>query len=300
MIESSQLQVLMALSRSSSLSEAAELLNVTQSAVSQNIKNLELKVGFAVVARSGKKVSLTPEGRKLAKLSRFYVKKLDDLVGEIQEANHKVVGEISLGTMYGIGKSWVASRMIEFSEHFPEIDLKLTMDFNNNLISRFENRELNCLVLPRKVVPVQYESKSLHFEKCTLVYSDNGKLNIDKDITLQDLMKLPLIFFEEKDSVFFSWCRAYFGTIPRLVNPRIVANSFGQILLAVHKGLGVAVVPTHVLQRSFFKDKVKTLGPEAVVSLDEFHFVYHHEDKDSLKINTVYDFLLSEVKRLSI
>lgn len=298
MIESSQLQVLMALSRASSLSEAAELLNVTQSAVSQNIKNLEAKVGFAVVSRSGKKVSLTNEGRKLAKLSRFYVKKLDDLVGEIQEANHKVVGEISLGTMFGIGKSWVASRMLEFGEHFPEIDLKITMDFNNSLLTRFENRELNCLVLPRKVVPVHYESKSLHFEKCTLVYSD--KFEINENIDLKELMKFPLIFFDEKDSLFFSWCRAHFGTIPRLVNPRIVVNSFGQMLLAVYKGLGVAVVPTHVLNRSFFKDKVKTLGGDSVATLDEFHFVYHQEDKDSLKINTVYEFLLKEVKNLNI
>lgn len=300
MIESSQLQVLMALSQASSLSEAAEILNVTQSAVSQNLKNLEAKVGFAVVARSGKKVNLTPEGRKLAKLSRFYVKKLDDLVGEIQEANHKIVGELALGTMFGIGKSWVAARMLELGEHFPELDLKVMLDFPDKLLTRFENRELNCLVLPRKIVPVQYESKSLHFEKCTLVYSDNGKFQIDENTSLKDLMKYPVIFFEEKDSLFFSWCRNQYGTIPRLVNPRIVVNSFGQMLLAVYKGLGIAVVPTHVLQRSFFKDKVKTLGADSIATLDEFHFVYHQEDKDSLKIQTAYDFLLKEVQRLNI
>lgn len=299
MLESSQLHVLMALSQASSLSEAADILNVTQSAVSQNLKNLEAKVGFAVVARSGKKVSLTPEGRKLAKLSRFYVKKLDDLVGEIQEANHKVVGDMAIGTMFGIGKSWVAARMLEFGEHFPELELKVMLDFPDKLLSRFENRDLNCLVLPRKIVPVQYESKSLHFEKCILVYNEE-KFKIDDKTTLKELMKYPVIFFEEKDSLFFAWCRNQFGTIPRQVNPRLVVNSFGQMLLAVYKGMGVAVVPTHVLQRSFFKDKIKTLGTESIATLDEFHFVYHQEDKDSLKIQTTYDFLLKEVQRLNI
>src|SRR5690606_36708779 len=107
-------------------------------------------------------------------------------------------------------------------------------------------------------------------------------------------------FFEEKDSNSFSWCRTNFGAIPKHVNQIIVVNSFGQMLMAVCKGMGNAVVPTHVLQRSFFKDKVKTLGQNSIATMDEFHFVYHQEDKDSLKINTVYNFLLKVVQRLNI
>ena len=51
MIENSQLQVLIALNQADSLSQAAEHLGITQSAVSQHIKNLELKVGFSIVTR---------------------------------------------------------------------------------------------------------------------------------------------------------------------------------------------------------------------------------------------------------
>ena len=77
MIENSQLQVLMALTRSESLSQAAEHLSITQSAVSQHIKNIEAKVGFAIVARQGKKLVLTPGGRKVANLGKVYFKKFD-------------------------------------------------------------------------------------------------------------------------------------------------------------------------------------------------------------------------------
>lgn len=288
----------MALSRSNSLSEAAEVLHITQSAVSQSIKNLEAKVGFPVVSRTGKKMNLTHEGKMLAKLSGYYVKKLDDLVSEIRDANKKVAGEISLGTMFGIGKSWVSSRMLDFATEYRNIDLKVVMDFNSALLAKFENRDLNCLVLPKKILPAHYESKPLHLERCVLVYSDHYK--VTKDTTLKELLNIPIIFFDEKDSLFYSWCRSHFGTIPRQVTPRLVVNSFGQILYGVSKGLGVAVVPTHVLQRSYFKDKIKTLDASSIVTLDEFHFVYHEEDKDSVKLNTLYEFLLEGIKNLNI
>ena len=99
--------------------------------------------------------------------------------------------------------------------------------------------------------------------------------------------------------MFYSWCREKYGSVPRNVKPRIVTNSFGQILQAVNENLGIAVVPTHVFRRSFFKDKVKTLGKEFDIISGEFLFIFHSEDAESLKINTVYDFH-KEVSKLDI
>ena len=55
-------------------------------------------------------------------------------------------------------------------------------------------------------------------------------------------------------------CKFKFGNIPRNISPRLVINAFGQMLQAVNQGLGIAVIPTHVLDRSFFKDKVSSEG----------------------------------------
>ena len=108
------------------------------------------------------------------------------------------------------------------------------------------------------------------------------------------------IFFEEKDPLFYQWCKEKYGTVPRNIKPRIVVNAFGQMLQAVNEGLGIAVVPTHVFRRSFFKKKVKTLGKEYDIQSSEFHFVFHNDDKESLKIKTLYDFLHKEVDKLDL
>lgn len=300
MIESSQLQVLMALNTADSLSQAAEMLGITQSAVSQNIKSMESKVGFSVITRQGKKMVLTPGGRKLAKLSKTYSKRFDDLISDIQQESNKIIGSMSVGTMFGLGKSWVASRMIEFAGHFEDLSIKVQMDYPEKLIHAFENRDLDCMVLPSHMTPAHSEAMFLHSEKATLVFPDSPDFPINNETSLKELMEYPLVFFEEKDPLFYIWCRKKFGQVPRNANPKLVVNAFGQVLQAVHQGLGIAVVPTHVFRRSFFKDKVKNMGKEHDIESSVFNFVYHPEDKGSLKIDTLYHFLLKEVDNLNI
>ena len=57
---------------------------------------------------------------------------------------------------------------------------------------------------------------------------------------------------------------------------------------------------TTSLIRSYFKDKVGQLGKEHYVQSSVFNFIYHPEDKNSLKIDTLYDFLLKEVDNLNL
>jgi len=300
MIENSQLQVLIALNQADSLSQAAEHLGITQSAVSQHIKNLELKVGFAIVTRQGKKLVLTPGGKKVAKLGKNYYKKFEDTITEIQQENNQIMGGVSLGTLFGIGKSWIAHRMVDFSSHFPELEVKVSMDYPDRLLSAFEARDFDCLVLPRYLTPPHVESTLLHSETITLVVPNHKDFKIDKDINLKELVEFPLIFFEERDPLFYYWCKQKFGTLPRNLKPRLVINAFGQILQAVNSGLGIAVIPTHVLNRSFFKDSVKTFGKEFEFKSSEFDFVVHSEMKESLKTQTLFKFLQKEVENLNL
>ncbi len=301
MIENSQIQVLMALTSADSLSQAAEHLSITQSAVSQHIKNLEAKVGFDIVTRQGKKLVLTPGGKKLAKLGKNYFKRFDETIAEIQQDNNQILGGVSLGTLFGIGKSWIAHRMVEFSSHFPDLSVKVEMDYPDRLLAGFEARDFDCLILPRKLTPSHCESKLLHSEMVTLVVPKTAEYeNFDENISLKELTEYPVIFFEDRDPLFFQWCKYKFGSLPRNIKPRLVINAFGQILQAVHEGLGIAVIPTHVLERSFFKDKIRIFGDEFEYNNSDFDFVFHSEVKDSLKIQTLFDFLYKEVNNLKV
>ncbi|MFP5385702.1 MAG: LysR family transcriptional regulator [Bacteriovoracia bacterium] len=295
MIETSQLQVLIALSNNTNISKAAQELNVTQSAVSQALKSLEGKVGFPVIARQGKSVTLTENGMRLAKVAKQYFKRIEETIEQIHLENHEIKGKLHVGSLYGLGKTWLSSRMLDFLTSYPELEVKLSMDFPENIIKKFEQHEIDCLIMPDYLVPAFAEKRDLHTEHTTLVFSD--KFNITKTTDLKDILNLPIIFYESNDPNFYRWVREKYGVVPRNLKPRLVVNSFGQMLQAVNEGLGVAVVPTHVLKRSHLK-KLKTAGKEFEAFSNKVAFAFHADEAQSYKINELYKFLLEVTKDL--
>lgn len=295
-VESSMLQVLIALSRSENISKAAEELNVTQSAVSQALKNLEAKVGFPIVARQGKSVVLTENGMRLAKVAKQFFSRIEETIEQIHLENSEIKGKVHVGSLYGLGKTWLSTRMMDFMNAYPDLEVRLSMDFPETVIKKFEQHEIDCLIMPEHLVPAFAEKKDLHSEHTTLVFPEKTK--ITKDTDLKDILANPIIFYENNDPNFYRWCREKFGVVPRNIKPRLVVNSFGQMLQAVNAGLGIAVVPTHVLKRSHFKDKVKTGGKEFEIFSNKVSFAYHPDEANSYKIKELYKFLLEATKEL--
>ena len=77
------------------------------------------------------------------------------------------------------------------------------------------------------------------------------------------------------------------------MNTRFIVNSYGHMLQAVHEGLGVAVVPNHVLNRSYFKDKVAAFGGEFEVPSGKLYIVYHKESENLLRVKKTIKHLLA-------
>ena len=128
MIETSQLQTLVAVARARSFSKAAEDLSVTQSAISQSVKNLESKIGVKLFKRSGKKVVLTQEGEKLYAIAASFLGHLGDTLIEIQHDKDSMSGKVRIGTLIGVGKSWLAPELLNFSKDYPELSISISLE----------------------------------------------------------------------------------------------------------------------------------------------------------------------------
>jgi len=296
MIETSMLQVLIALSHNENISKAAEELNVTQSAVSQALKNLENKVGFSVVTRQGKAVTLTDRGQRLAKVAKQYFKRIDETIEQIHLENHEIKGKLHVGSLYGLGKTWLSSRMLNFLGAHSELEVRLSMDFPDTIIKKFDQHEIDCVIVPEYLVPAYSEKRELHDEFTTLVFPKEFSITANTDI--KEILSHPIIFYDVNDPNFYRWCREKFGVVPRNIKPRLVVNSFGQMLQAVNNGLGVAVVPTHVLKRAQAKPNVATVGKEHEVFNNKIAFAFHADDAQNIKITELYKFLLDVAREV--
>lgn len=294
MIEISQLQTLVTVAKMGSFSRAAEELNVTQSAISQSVKNLEHKIGVKLFKRSGKRVVPTSEGEKLYRMGLKLIMQMNDTLEEIQSERDTMKGKVRIGTLTGVGKSWLAPIMLKFSSKHPELTVSLNLGFSEDLVRDFEAYRLDFLILPEEHLPKIGEKVFLGEEESTLVFPDTGGFPLSDDIDLDEFSSYPTILFDEYgDHLYMKWCRERFGKTPKDINVRYVINSHGNMLQAVMNGLGIAVVPKHVLGRSYYKDKVQTLESDVDVSNGRFFLVYHKNAQELLRIQTTLDELTS-------
>ncbi len=294
MIETSQLQTLVAVTRAKSFSKAAEVLGVTQSAISQSIKNLESKLEIKIFKRSGKTVVLTVEGEKLFVLGTQFLQNMEETLTEIQGDKNSMQGKVRIGTLTGIGKTWLAKEVVWHAKENPELQLSVRMGHQEDLLLDFEANKLDILIMPEDDCPIHGEKEFFLEEKSTLVFPVEMKDKFfNKKLTLEALESIPTILFEQDDLLFLKWCRSKFKAIPKKLNVRFSVNSHGHMLQAVNEGLGIAVVPNHVLNRSYFKDKVLTLGDEFEVPSGKLFIVYHKESENLVRIKNTIDRLLS-------
>ncbi|MDH4467284.1 MAG: LysR family transcriptional regulator [Bacteriovoracaceae bacterium] len=292
-LESSHLSTLIAVADHGSFSKAADVLGITQSAVSQNIKKLESIIGVPLIAKTAKASLLTSEGEKLVNVARSYGHKMSEVLEDItkgQEENDR--GEISLGTLMGLGKSWLAPLVIDFLMLYPKIKIKVELGGPDELIELFEKQKIDILILPGPQVPAYVDATLLQQEKITLVIPQDEKFKIDSQTSLKDLLEYPLIFFQDRDPLFYQWCKAQFGVTPRFTNPRMTINSFGHILRAIGSGMGIAVLPTHVYDHYvLFKDKVRTLGAKYEVDNHGIYFITQ-QGQHAKRIQLLQNFLM--------
>jgi DNA-binding transcriptional LysR family regulator len=292
MLETSQLQTLIAVAKYNSFSRAAEELGVTQSAISQSIKNIEKKIQTSLFIRNGKHVLLTEEGEKIHSLAGEMLTKFDDILEDINSKKSSLRGKLRIGTLYGIGKSWLGQEVIDFCSEHQDINSTVMLDTAQNLLNAFDNNQLDVLVVPEFAVPHGNQAQILGQEKSVLVLPRNDAFNIGDEAKFEDIIQMPTILFEKNDGLYMKWMREYFGRTPRNINKKFIINSHGNMLNAVFKGLGVAVVPTHVLARSRFKDQVRVFNKKAEITMSELFFVNRKEMADHIKVNALKEHLL--------
>lgn len=299
MLEISQLHTLVAVAKAKSFSKAAEELHVTQSAISQSVKNLETKVEVRLFKRSGKKVVLTPEGEKLYELASDFLSQIDNVVDEIRHDKNEMSGKVRVGALAGIGKSWLAPELLSVARDFPEINVQISMGFGENLAKEFEQFRLDFVILPEEDLPSIGERAYICEEKATLVFPKSKEFDIKDDITLERLSLMPTILFESGDHLYSQWCRYHFKEVPKKINSRYVINAHGTMLHAVSMGLGIAVIPTHVLKRSYYRNKVGTLDKKFEVPSMRFFLCYHKESENIARIKLILERLLESAKNIS-
>ena len=125
------LQCFEAAARYSNFTRAAEELNLTQGAISRQIRLLEEFLGQSLFARRRRRVDLTPAGRALLAESGPLLAELEAVVIRLQRFG-SLEGSLSVGCYPTLGTRWLLPLTLAFSETYPDISVNMVTYVSNS------------------------------------------------------------------------------------------------------------------------------------------------------------------------
>ena len=162
-----------------SFTGAAEELHLTQAAVSQRIKQLELQLGFKLFVRLTRKLELTEEGRQLYETVNGAFSTIFSDIDDI--TFNELSGELYIGIAPTFAQSWLLPKLSDFQAQYPHLNLKIRVKASH-LDFQHEPVDL-AIYYCRDSQPDMYNEVLLEeflTPVCTPLYAE--KNNITRDI----------------------------------------------------------------------------------------------------------------------
>lgn len=113
-----------------SLSAAARELGVSTAAVSKHLTQMEARLGLALVNRTTRRMSLTPEGEVYLEHARKILSDIDDLEHQLWGATEAPKGLLRVNATLGFGRSQIAPLVSDYVRKYPQVEIQLQLSVN--------------------------------------------------------------------------------------------------------------------------------------------------------------------------
>lgn len=137
------IEIFHAIRTTGSVSRAAKLLNISQSAVSKTLGHAELQLEFKLFERVKGRLKLTPEAQSLAPEIEKMMHQLDHIRALAANIHHHPAGALKLGCLPSLGLHLVPQAISSIRQRYPDINIEITTGHEMELVRKLRSREIN-------------------------------------------------------------------------------------------------------------------------------------------------------------
>ncbi|KAA9374982.1 LysR family transcriptional regulator [Microbispora cellulosiformans] len=242
-----QLAYFTAVAETRHFTQAAERMRVAQPSLSKQIKSLEAELGAPLFSRARGNVTLTPAGEALLPLARRILADADTARREVAELAGLRRGRVRLGATPSLCAGLLADALARFHRDYPGVELRVEEGGSRDLVRDLARGQLDLALI---ILPLQSSDPSLVTQEIlseNLVVASGGDRGRKPYMRIEDLRGRPLVMFRRGYDVreaTLAACRQA-GFEPRFA---VEGGEMDAVLRFVEAGLGIAVVPSMVLE----------------------------------------------------
>jgi len=293
-----KLRVFHAVAEAGSFTHAGDTLNLSQSAVSRQVSALEESLRVPLFHRHARGLKLTEQGEMLHRTVRDVLSKLNMVEARISESRERPQGPLKITTTVAFGSVWMAARLREFLERYPDIDASLVLTDNELDLSMREADVAIRMTPPTQSDLVQRRLMTMQYRAFAApgYLKNHGMPRRVEDLD-EDDHRLVAFGEDARPPVpTVNWLLE--AGLPEGQRRRafLRVNSTYAIFRAVQSGIGIGALPDYLNQET--GNLVEVLPDAHGPSVDVF-LVYPDELRQSNRIKVFRDFLLSKMEKFT-
>ncbi len=279
------------------VTEAADSLNVAQSAVSYQLTKLEEELGVKLLERVGRNIKVTQIGKVFLQDVKSVLKMLDEAKEKVDEYLNPQAGSIKIGYPTSLARYWLPTVISAYKQEVPNVNFHLRQGSYAYLIDAVKNGEIDLAFLgPVPMKDPDLEAKILFTENIVALLPNHHPLADRKCLSLSDLQTDSFVLFPKGyvlRKIAVDACHAA-GFEPKITSE---GEDMDALKGLVSAGIGVSLLPESTFYDSIprFTVKVPIDTPKAMRTVG---IIIPKQRDIAPAENNFYQFLIHYFNRL--
>lgn len=271
---------------------AAERLNLSQAAISRQVKLLEESLGARLFHRGHRSIQLTPEGRRFLRHVRLALDAVEKGVEGLQEATSRP--RVSLAATQSVSTLWLMPRLPRLRRDHPDLEIHLiSTDLDREALAS----EHDLIILRGEGIWEDFEAELLLDEEifpvCTSAYAEQNSLQ-----DLRALSRCTLIDVASHHTEWMDWDRWLRSSgLPEVAGvTNLTFNTYALAIQAAVDGLGAALGWRHLVDRHLAEGLLIRPVPNSIRTSSGYFLLRHEASPLSAASRSIRDWLFAEAQ----
>ena len=284
-----KLRVFHAVADKGSLTHAGEVLHLSQSAVSRQIRSLEESLSVTLFHRHARGLILTEQGELLFDAASQMVRRLDAAAARIRDSEDEVFGELRVTTTTGFGTLWLAPRLAKLYAKYPALKIDLMLE---ERVLDLPMREADVAIRMKEPTQADLIRKRLMQIRMRLYASPQYLAEHGTPKTLDEMTHHRLICQHAGTPQVAAGALLVAELMTHDIPSTLTVNNYFGVLQGVLNHLGIGVMPDYITED--FPELVRVL-PEVESGEVPVFLAYPEELRHSKRVAAFRDFVMDEI-----
>ncbi len=272
-----------------SLTHAGEVLHLSQSAVSRQIRALEESLNVTLFHRHARGLILTEQGELLFDATTAMVKRLDAAAARIRDSEDEVFGELRVTTTTGFGTLWLAPRLPALYKKYPALKIDLMLE---ERVLDLPMREADVAIRMKEPSQADLIRKRLMNIRMRLYATPEYLAENGTPATMADFTQHRLIAQHAGTPQVAAGAMLVAELMSHDIPSTLTVNNYFGVLQGVLNHLGIGVLPDYITED--FPDLVRVLPDVESADVPVF-LAYPEELRHSKRVSAFRDFVTEEI-----